>query len=432
MSEYWAYTWLDSHRIRTVDEVKAKLASADTIEDLKECAELVVDSWRTSKPQGRPLSLIAGAGIDLSGRLDCNATDCRRTQVDRLFRRAWHYFQTVVARDAIAEDLIIHNSRPDDEIRERLLPHFETILIVRELGAETLVEFLPRVPSCFKHWRQHAKEAGIEDIAEREAEIVHQLLLETSVELLLDGSGVFCTLKNPDFSHTQWVNLTKDEIKGKSDEQIRRHAFQQVTREFLIHLTADTNAAKMYGGALGSTIPIFQKLLANRSQKVSNVAFEVKLPTLEGLSTAQLIEVRLEHQDAFTRFRKRLGIFLEDCIKQGIGQRADIEAKLKAELIDGELEDLRSRLKQAEESLKQKSAYALCLGTLVATIGVTTGIITAPVAFGLAATVSAASLSPGASKFVDDTVKVKSDDLYFLLQAERHLHRVESRSTAPG
>ena len=155
---------------------------------------------------------------------------------------------------------------------------------------------------------------------------------------------------------------------------------------------------------------------------MSSVAFEVELPALDGLSTAQLIEVRLKYQDTFTRFRKRLGSFLEECVRQGVTRPADVRAKLKADLIDGEVEELKLNLKQAEESLRRKSTYALCLGSLVATIGVTTGIITPPVAFGLGATVSATSLSPGVSRYVDDMVKIKSDDMYFLLQAEAHWH----------
>jgi len=55
-------------------------------------------------------------------------------------------------------------------------------------------------------------------------------------------------------------------------------------------------------------------------------------------------------------------------------------------------------------------------------IGAFTGIITPQTAYGLVATVSAASLSPGVSKYVDDTVKIKSDNMYFLLQAEAHHH----------
>ncbi|HTD44123.1 MAG TPA: hypothetical protein VK687_08075 [Bryobacteraceae bacterium] len=422
MSEYWVYTWLDSHRIRTFSELKAGLASASLIEDLKQSAGLVIESWRTSSVTARPRSLIAGAGIDLSGRLDCNATSCRRAQVDRLFRRAWHYFETIVARDAIAEDLVVHRNCPDAEIRERLIPHFETILMVQELGAEGLVEFLPRVPACFKHWRKHAKEAGIGDIAERETEIINQLLPETSIALERGVDGVCCIVDNPDFSHTQWVDFPPEKIRGKTDRQMKRDALRTVARKFLVHLTADVNAARKYGGAFGSTIPTFQKLLANRGEKVSSVAFEVELPALDGLSTAQLIEVRVRYHDTFTRFRKRVGSFLEECVRQGVTQRPDIQAKLKADLIDGELEELKLNLKQAEESLRRKSTYALCLGSIVATIGVTTGIITPPVAFGLAATVSAASLSPGVSRYVDDMVKLKSDDMYFLLQAEEHQH----------
>jgi hypothetical protein len=422
MSEYWAYTWLDSHKIRTIDELKASLASSDILYELKQAAELVVESWRSSHVEARPLSLIAGAGIDLSGRLDCNATSCRRAQVDRVFRRAWHYFQTIVARDAIAEDLTLHKNCPDAELRSLLPPHFETVLIVRELGAEALVEFLPRVPACFKHWQQHAKEAGIEDVADREAEIIDRLVSETSIELRRKADSALCTLNNPDFSHTQWIEFSRQDMKGKGEKRLKREALQRIARMFLVHLSADLNAARKYGGTFGSTIPMFQRLLANRGEKVSNVAFKVELPALDGLSTAQLIEVRLRYEDSFNRFRKRLGLFLEECVRQGVTGPPDIRAKLKADLIDGELEELKWNLEQAEKSLKRKSMYALTLGTLVATIGVTTGIITPPAAFGLAATISAASLSPGASKYVDDMVKLKSDDVYFLLQAETHQH----------
>jgi len=422
MSEYWVYTWLDSHRIRTIDELKAGLASAGFIDDLKQSAELVIESWRTSSVEARPLSLIAGAGIDLSGRLDCNATECRRAQVDRLFRRTWHYFQTIVARDAIAEDLIVHKKCADEELRERLLPNFETVLMVRELGADALVEFLPRVPACFKHWRQHAGEAGIEDIAKRETETVDRLLRETSITLRRQRDGAVCILNNPDFSHTQWLDFRREEITGKSENQIKRDAVRKVARMFVVHLSADVNAARKYGGAFGSTIPMFRKLLANRGENVSNVAFEVGLPTLDGLTTAQLIDVRLKYEDTFARFRRRVGSFLEECVRKGITAPGDVRVKLRAELIDGELEELKLNLERAKESIKRKSTYALSLGTLVATIGVTTGIIAPPVAFGLLATLSAASLSPGVSKYVDDIVKIKSDDMYFLLQAEAHQH----------
>lgn len=422
MAEYWALTWLESEGIKNVGDLKASLTSKSVIGDLKRSAKLLVDSWRTSNVEKRPFSLIAGSGIDLSGRLDCNGTECRRAQVDRLFRRAWHYFETVVARDAIAEDLILHRDCPDEEVRERLLPHFETVLIVRELGAIPLVEFMPRVPACFKHWRDHAKEAGIEDIVDQESRIVDQLLKESQITFSNRGKEVLCTLDNADFSHTQWVRFSKEDARRKSEEALKREALGKVVRSFVVNLTADVKAARLYGGSFGSTIPVFGKILTSRGPKISNIAFQLELPALDGLTTAQLIETRLKYENDFSRFRKRLHSFIEECVNEGLTQSAQIHNKLRADLIEGELEELRRNLAQTEEALKRKSGYALSLASLVATIGVATGVITPPVAFGLAATISAASLSPGVSKYVDDTVKLKSHDLYFLLQAESHAH----------
>src|SRR5258708_6322976 len=123
--------------------------------------------------------------------------------------------------------------------------------MVRELGAEALVEFLPRVPPCFEHWRRHAKEAGIEDIAERETEIVDRLLPVTNFALRRGPDGILCTMDNPDFSHTQWVDFSEEQVRGKTEEEVKRDAVQRVARKFLVHLTADVNAAKRYGGAVG-------------------------------------------------------------------------------------------------------------------------------------------------------------------------------------
>jgi hypothetical protein len=168
-------------------------------------------------------------------------------------------------------------------------------------------------------------------------------------------------MNNPDFSHTQWEVLKNKEIRDNTEEQIKRKAIGRVVRKFLVHLSADVNAARYYGGSFGSTIPMFQKLLTNRSQEINCVAFDMELPALDGLSTAQLIEVRNEYHDTFVRFRKRLGCFLEECLRKGITNPIEVRAKVKADLIDGEVEELRSSLARAEAALKRKSICALTL-----------------------------------------------------------------------
>jgi hypothetical protein len=295
-------------------------------------------------------------------------------------------------------------------------------LIVRELGAAELVEFSPRVPACFKHWRQHAHEAGIDDIAEQEERITDDFGRNVRAKIAKDKHEVVCILNSPDFSHTQWVRFDPKDVAGKSEKKLVRDAVAKVVRGFLVNLTADLNAAKMYGGAFGSTIPAFQRILANRGNKVANVAVELALPALEGLSTAQLIEVRYKYGDSFARFQKRIRDFLAECVRDGIIAPESVREKMKSDLIDRDLEELRGNLRDAEKSMKMKATYALALGTLVATVGVSTGIVTAPVAFGLAATIAGSSLSLGVSKHVDEVIRIKSHDLYFLLQAEAHTH----------
>lgn len=422
MSDYWASTWLDSQGIRSIDRLTASLGSPTMLRELKESAESVIDVWRASPIEPQPRSLVAGAGIDLSGRLDCNATECRRAQVDKLFRRAWHYFDKIVARDSIAEVLIVHKDCPDSELLERLVPLFETLFIVRELGAEALVEFLPRVPACAVHWHQHAEEAGIGDIADREESIVDDFARNATAEIHNEEGTVVCVLNSPDFSHTQWIDFEPQRIAGKTEEQILRAAVGRVVREFLVHLTADVKAAKMYGGAFGSTIPAFHRLMAGRGNRPASVAVELELPALEGLSTEQLIEVRCKYEDSFARFQQRIRAFVADCIRDGVISPEDVKSKLSSDLIDRDLAELRRKLDDARKSLKMKGVYAAGLGALVATVGVTTKLVTDPVAFGLAASIGATSLSPGVSRHIDEVTSVKSHDLYFLLQAEKHSH----------
>jgi ribosome-binding factor A len=278
------------------------------------------------------------------------------------------------------------------------------------------------MPACFKHWRQHAQEAGIDDIAGREELITDEFVRNVRAEIIRKKHEVMCVLNSQYFSHTQWITFDPKDARGKSEKKLVRDAVAKVVRGFLVNLTADLIAAKKYSGAFGSTIPAFQKILANRENKAANVVMELTLPILEGLSTAQLIEVRFKYDESFTRFQKRIREFLAECVHDGVTAPEPIREKMKSDLIDRDLEDLRKNLKDAEKSMKMKSAYAITLGTLVATVGVTTGIVTAPVAFGLAATISGGSLSPGVSKFIDDKTKVESHDLFFLLKAEAHAH----------
>src|SRR4051812_41163823 len=107
MARYWLFNWLDQRSLTTTEEVIHELLSdAQTLDSFQEAA--FEGEQDLTKPSSSAFSISVGGGLDLSGRLTCMSPDCRRADVDKLLRRAWFYFDTVVVGDVITHAIAYH------------------------------------------------------------------------------------------------------------------------------------------------------------------------------------------------------------------------------------------------------------------------------------------------------------------------------------
>jgi hypothetical protein len=81
-----------------------------------------------------------------------------RAQVDKLLTRVWHYFDTVVVRDVLTPCLLEGRS---ENIIGTFLTHLPPILYLREIGAEDLVEFIPKRDFHREDLEKHAIREGL-------------------------------------------------------------------------------------------------------------------------------------------------------------------------------------------------------------------------------------------------------------------------------
>jgi hypothetical protein len=153
---FWMFDWLDDHNITSTADVAELLPKYRVVDDLRTRAE----GWQRKQSvakRGDVVSLVAGAGIDLTGGdlIICPSPECMRRQVDTLFKRAWHYFDEMVVQDVFTPALLDElDGAPYgfDVIRDVFLSHLEPLLYLREIGAEYLVDFQPKILPCKEHW----------------------------------------------------------------------------------------------------------------------------------------------------------------------------------------------------------------------------------------------------------------------------------------
>ena len=98
-ASYWLFGWLDSHRIKSVPDIRRALGDKAHIEELREVSE----QWRASASNVNDdgINLVAGTGLRLDDLLTCPSLPCRQQQVDVLFRHAWHYFDRILLPDGV-------------------------------------------------------------------------------------------------------------------------------------------------------------------------------------------------------------------------------------------------------------------------------------------------------------------------------------------
>lgn len=380
------------------------------------------DASSANVPLNADAGILAGRGLDLSGELDCHHEDCLKRQVDRLFTKAWHYFDEIVVDDLYTHRISVHwDEQSDTERQEWLWPWLGVMLYIESVGAADLLVFRAK-PHVHEQWRQRARESGLVALPRAAEALAKEIAPQIELGVEAKGDSIDFSLNHPLFEHTYWGNLPKRVSGSKGEAALRLAASRQVVGRFASGLTDDFVASRRVGVPLGAGVRTYQRLFddSRESASVPRVAFELKLPVLEGVSVRDLIALRFEERDAFTMARTRLRQAIRQLIDAGPSKSPTALAEqARADVVEPELARIRAKLTQAEGLLRKGSGLTVGLTGFATICGLLPGLSLAdmlPVALGTLATGTLASVGA----YEKAKSEVRGDAMYFYWRASTH------------
>lgn len=416
---YWLYQWIDARGVRTVDQARAELvvpASVNQMRDLAASGEAVANTPQMATDR---FGLSAAAGLDLSGRLDCHHINCIKLQVDKLFRRTWHYFDYVVADDVWLHQVSRHWDDNRIGTSSNFLDHIELLLYLREIGADRLVHFSPKFPVQARNFEDAVARNGLAHIDAMRNDIAHKLALEGTVAFLQGTSSADWQFDSPRLEHSQWGKLDAQDRDGNPNEVREQIAGEIVDRAFR-QLVVDVAASRRLELPLGATLYLHRQLLGDTPPPGDirdRTAFALDLPVLANVDVVDLIALRDAEHDAFVRFRTAIRAAIAEQAQAGADERTSerIAREIRTDLVDNELAKIREILRQSKMTLESKGSGSILLGVLMTVAGVITqqpSMSVAGAGIGGKGVLDALNESSAAS------ARIRESDMYFLWKAQ--------------
>ena len=423
MSRYWVFDWFDAAGVKTAADAKKAIASKSVattrMADLAENAK--AELW---SPGSGKNAIVAGTGLDLTANLGCYHIECLKTEVDKLFRRAWHYFDRIIVADQITHIIADNWEEVEDDWKEGyLLSQLELLLHIREIGAEDILEFRAKHSPNPTHLKQDiglTATAGVRQLAEK-------------VELSLAEEGTIrrdkeaWAMNHPMLVHTQWVKASIVEGKNQSEEQVRKAVAKRIVESFSNYLLTDIELAQRSGAPLGTTNAVHSAIIGAKKGNVADIAFDLELPFLEGVPIDELLKVRADEEEAFQRFRDALRLAIKERLRnQGAAGGEGIAAEIRDDLIEPELRTIRTRLTSAKTALAKQVGVSVVVGGLLTTCGLLIGWSADSMVQAVAPAISAGvgAAAKGAEGRVQWKIAsdrdVEMSDMFFLWQALSH------------
>jgi hypothetical protein len=424
--KFWLYEWLDVFDVRNINDAKKLLEETNGRLALRE--RLAQVPFTTEPlPASNKVTVVAGRAIDLSGELDCFAWECLKKQVDTLFSHVWHYFDQIIVAGPSAHSLNKWwNDETEHQVLDRLLTYVRLLLYLRDIGAEEMLVFRQKRPPCEIHLEQHLEEIGIEPSLILANGMIDELARDALITTKPHLDHLDYTFIHPEFEHTVWGAIRKSEASAISEMAIRRAVTTSVYKSYLSRLASDIWTAQTLKSSLGSTIHLHGQLLNafKRGLAEGDVAFNLDLPVLNGVTPEVLLRIRRDEKLHFEKFRQSLRLAIKERLQaDSPGKATVIATEVRRDVIDPALNEIERRLAGAKKVLAKKASISISLGALATTCGlltanpvlVTTGITTA-VGGGLNAEY----------KFIEEERDIKLSDMYFLWQAQKHSEKHKS------
>jgi len=418
-NEFWLYEWLDEYDVKSIKTASRLLKLGDpSVGRLQELAVASSDRNQLTSTEGT--AILAGRGIDLSGDWDCCRLVSQRQYVDALFSRVWHYFDEIVIVGPSGESFAHSLERLDEETTQSLLNYVDAFLYMRQVGAEDMVSFVEKTRPCTQHYAQHAREAGLGEVLERGEDWIEGLAEHGTVRhVRRHGAHWHYTFAHPELEHD--VN---GEIWGERESEARDPDLHEVAEavfaRYVSHLVSDVETARLIEVPLGAGLPAHEGLLTQRAHVTeSDVAFNLRLPTLNNLPLSELLKIRQDEWVYFDHFRQSLKEAIRQRVSSDAASPAVVAEQIYEDVIEPGLNDVTRRLDVIQKALDRKLATGIAIGGLITTVGVITG---APLIIGAGIAAMGSSV-PVAQKYFDDKGSIELADMYFLWRLEERANR---------
>jgi hypothetical protein len=426
---YWFRDWMKIHCVKDGLSLEKVLSSSSGFDTLLNVSPKPVAILNKSN---EIVELTGGKGIDLTGELGCHHIDCLKIEINGLFRHTWHYFDRIILPDQAIYHIVEFTHHKDiNQLIQRLTPFVQVIKLLEKDGADHLVSFEVRTPSCRQHFQQHAKEAGIYQALSNTISLAEEIAKSARITWKLDKDNghlhLIYRLDHPEFQHSEWGSICSLQDKiPKRDSEIKHSIATSVVQKYLAGLSADALAAKRSQTPLGTSIPFYKRLLASHpSPEIDDVAFELDLPISYDISIREIMHLRKTEMPAFQRFQHALRIAVAERLKtSGSSSANELAQEIKRDVINPELRRIRDILAASRIQSTKSATIGLGLGVTAASIGLISPLSANPIGTGLvvggAVTLGMSSLKKSMDDYLSVKREVSLSDMYFLWEAHKH------------
>jgi hypothetical protein len=418
--DLWLYKWIDEFEISgDADRLTGLLNDRKAIKKLHHFAEAETFEAPTSYA-GSDNALVAGRSMDLSDDLDCCSDVSRIWQIDRDFPRVLHYFDKLILAGPSAQKYSQLLQDPGPVTLKRITNHVKGLLYLREIGATEIVEFQPKPILSSNGYKRVAKEFNVNSAVDGAAEFI---------EVLMRDGTVLHTQQAKDhwhfiFRHPMLEHDTQLAIWQKK-KPTKKQMARVVYDDYASLLTSDVVNARLMELPMGVNAELHASMLGKGRHEslIGEAAMELYLPVLEGLPVRDIIRLRKDEYEHFTKFQVAIRAAIKAQLKDTEDDPVRAAAEVQREIIDPALSDIDLRLRTAESSLAQKISLSIGVGGALTVIGALDS-IPLVIGSGLTAAVGAAT---ALHTYFDKRKDVQLSDMYFLWLLEKANHGQKRR-----
>lgn len=425
-NSYWIYAWIDHEGINTLGDAERCLRDKASLRRLIEYAERQSHTQRLSAPNMDRI-LVAGNGLDLSGHLQCMQNECALKAVDMTVHHTWHSFDCVVVEGLDSREFMRLIKRREGELvlGRDVLPHVRIALYVRDTGADELLYFMDRPRGfCTDHYHQALTiaglAAGLDSAADR---LANKLLDGYRLEIFNKHDGtISCFFAHPALDTAMHVRFPAG--SQKTEQGIAQELAKDIAYGYAASTVQNSVLARDLSASLGQLTAIDDiewGRLTSQQVAANDIAYNLSIPIVNNLSLRELMAIRRDHLGEFHAFQAAIRKAIEERLKATPAENSyRIAQSVYDDVLEPALNDMERRLQKAAEIFMKKSAAAVTVGTIMATVGLLTF---APIA-APGMVIAAGGLLASYNELLKDKREVQLSDLHFLwklsARAARH------------